>query len=441
MATRRFAVVEIQEGQGRSRDSLCDLPCVLRGVGRDCDLVRAMTEVRSVADFAGKMTSVVVQDKDRQTDLGRAVFRVFDRDDKVLSLTWSAFLARNQERHFSYLECASTDPARQRGAWLISFLPASSLSPFPDLRGAWPACLQRQFAQPFKTRCYLSLMNLPAGPLLLDQELEQATATAANTTNPTSTNSSTSAAIDRQKGRGAPSSECTGPEGGTAKQVGSQGHAQCQVAKKRKRCEATSGSRRGELGNPRQGDDKVTKTRACACAGERGTCEHTCPTPPHAYVVPWHFDGFDQVILCVGGRAKTFHLAPPVSREKVSGWLEMAQVPVPGAVHEVVLYPGDVLLLPALVCHRVVTAGYSWTVNWGFLDSITRCLAKWAVIASFNPAPRSVVWLAMPNRVIPIQAVALYLYFCLAYSLYRYFCSSLIFFLRSPALSEALSCI
>ncbi len=51
----------------------------------------------------------------------------------------------------------------------------------------------------------------------------------------------------------------------------------------------------------------------------------------------------------------------------MSGWLGPGELPPPAAVKRVALRPGDVLFLPARVCHRVTTAGPSLTVNWGLL--------------------------------------------------------------------------
>ncbi|KAJ1470004.1 hypothetical protein T484DRAFT_1981060 [Baffinella frigidus] len=84
--------------------------------------------------------------------------------------------------------------------------------------------------------------------------------------------------------------------------------------------------------------------------------------------VEWHYDGFDQVILCVAGSGKTFSLAPPVCEEPVSGWLSPGEFPAKSQVEEVTLHPGDVMFLPARVCHQVSTVGLSLTVNWGFIS-------------------------------------------------------------------------
>ena len=88
--------------------------------------------------------------------------------------------------------------------------------------------------------------------------------------------------------------------------------------------------------------------------------------PVTPMVVHWHYDGFDQCILNVTGHCKHFELSAPVSDEFISGWLRPEQVPLPAHIARVTLSPGDVFVLPARVCHRVVTAGESMTVNWGF---------------------------------------------------------------------------
>ena len=76
-----------------------------------------------------------------------------------------------------------------------------------------------------------------------------------------------------------------------------------------------------------------------------------------------------QVILnALGDGTKAFELAPPLPGSRPeSAWLPPAEAPPPGATAAPVrLGAGDVLYLPARWCHRVVTAGPSMTVNWGF---------------------------------------------------------------------------
>lgn len=84
-------------------------------------------------------------------------------------------------------------------------------------------------------------------------------------------------------------------------------------------------------------------------------------------IVNWHYDGFDQVILNVTGERKFFDLHPPISDEHVSGWVKQPETALHQAnITRVHLRSGDVFVLPARWCHRVVTDGGSFTVNWAF---------------------------------------------------------------------------
>jgi hypothetical protein len=76
------------------------------------------------------------------------------------------------------------------------------------------------------------------------------------------------------------------------------------------------------------------------------------------------------ILNALGDGTKAFDLAPPVPGSRPeSAWLRPDEEPAPGAAATVRLRAGDVLYLPARWRHRVVTAGPSMTVNWGFFPA------------------------------------------------------------------------
>ena len=86
--------------------------------------------------------------------------------------------------------------------------------------------------------------------------------------------------------------------------------------------------------------------------------------PSHTRETKWHRDDFSQLIVHLfGDGRKTFRIAAPV------GGNDRFFVPpdhIPKRFVDVEMRRGDVLFLPALWAHKVVTRGPCCTINFGF---------------------------------------------------------------------------